>query len=498
MLLEMNDIYKAYTSTPVLRGVTLRVGEGEIRALIGENGAGKTTLMNILGGVTGADKGEIYFAGTRRSFARPRDSLDAGIAFIHQELNLVNDLNVYENLFLGRELHRHGMLDTREMARQAGEVLRSVGVGLSPSTLVGELDASYKQTVEICRALMMNARLIIMDEPTTSLTEPEIERVFSLMRTLKARGVSIIFISHKLREVLEICDTYTVLRDGVVAGDGATASVDSRALARMMVGHDVSEGHADYARPKGDVLLEARSLTRTGEFYDISFALRRGEVLGFTGLLGDGRSELFQCVCGLTRPQSGQLLVDGRPVTVRSTEHALKLGMGYVPRNRKENGIVPDMSILENSTLVTLKRLRRGPFIDHRREQAQVFNYIHELRIKLNSPDDLITSLSGGNQQKVVLSKWLGADPRILIFDNPTQGVDVGAKEEIYGIIDRLARAGVAIVVLSSETQEIRRLCDRTLVMYHGRIAGELYGPDITEQAVMLLATGSEMRDSAG
>ncbi len=390
------------------------------------------------------------------------------------------------------------MLDTREMARQAGEVLRSVGVGLSPSTLVGELDASYKQTVEICRALMMNARLIIMDEPTTSLTEPEIERVFSLMRTLKARGVSIIFISHKLREVLEICDTYTVLRDGVVAGDGATASVDSRALARMMVGHDVSEGHADYARPKGDVLLEARSLTRTGEFYDISFALRRGEVLGFTGLLGDGRSELFQCVFGLTRPQSGQLLVDGRPVTVRSTEHALKLGMGYVPRNRKENGIVPDMSILENSTLVTLKRLRRGPFIDHRREQAQVFNYIHELRIKLNSTDDLITSLSGGNQQKVVLSKWLGADPRILIFDNPTQGVDVGAKEEIYGIIDRLARAGVAIVVLSSETQEIRRLCDRTLVMYHGRIAGELYGPDITEQAVMLLATGSEVRDSAG
>ena len=246
------------------------------------------------------------------------------------------------------------------------------------------------------------------------------------------------------------------------------------------------------------MLLEARSLTRAGEFYDISFALRRGEVLGFTGLLGDGRSELFQCVFGLTRPQSGQLLVDGRPVTVRSTEHALKLGMGYVPRNRKENGIVPDMSILENSTLVTLKRLRRGPFIDHRREQAQVFNYIHELRIKLNSPDDLITSLSGGNQQKVVLSKWLGADPRILIFDNPTQGVDVGAKEEIYGIIDRLARAGVAIVVLSSETQEIRRLCDRTLVMYHGRIAGELYGPDITEQAVMLLATGSEVRDSAG
>lgn len=498
MLLEMREIYKAYTTTPVLRGVTLRVDEGEIRALIGENGAGKTTLMNILGGVTRADGGEIYFAGEKREFSRPRDSLDAGIAFIHQELNLVNDLNIYENMFLGRELRSHGMLNARKMAQQAGEVLRSVGVALDPRTRVGELDASYKQTVEICRALMMNAKLIIMDEPTTSLNEPEIARIFELMRALKSRGVSIIFISHKLREVLDVCDTYTVLRDGVVAGDGATADVDARALARMMVGHEVSEGHADYARAKGDVLLEARSLTRAGEFYDVSFALRRGEVLGFTGLLGDGRSELFRCVFGLTRPQSGQLLVDGQPVAVRSTEQAQALGMGYVPRNRKENGIVPDMSILENSSLATLGKLRRGPFIDRRRELAQLFEYIHDLRIKLGSPDDLITSLSGGNQQKVVLSKWLGANPRILIFDNPTQGVDVGAKEEIYGIIDRLARAGVAIAVLSSETQEIRRLCDRAIVMYHGRVAGELNGPDITEQAVMLLATGSEASSAAG
>lgn len=491
MLLEMKGIHKSYSAAPVLKGVDLCVDEGEIRALIGENGAGKTTLMNILGGVIPFSSGEIRFGGQPVRFDTPRDSLDAGIAFIHQELNLVNDLNIYENLFLGREIKHHGMLARRAMAERAGEVLRSIGVDIDPATQVSELDASYKQTVEICRALMMNARLIIMDEPTTSLTVPEIEHVFSIMRTLREKGVSIIFISHKLREVLTICDTYTVLRNGVVSGDGLTADVDERALARMMVGHDVSEGRADYDRPKGEVLLAAQNLTRRGEFEDISFSLRKGEVLGFTGLLGDGRSELFRCVFGLTRPESGQLMLDGKPIVMRSTTQALQMGIGYVPRNRKENGIVPDMTILENSTLVTLDRLRRGPFIDHKRERQQTFDFIHDLRIKLDSPDDLITSLSGGNQQKVVLSKWLGAQPRVMIFDNPTQGVDVGAKEEIYAIIDRLAREGVAIVVLSSEAQEIARLCDRALVMYHGRIAGELIGHDITEQSVMLLATGA-------
>lgn len=496
MLLEMNGICKSYANTPVLKGVSLKTDRGEIRALIGENGAGKTTLMNILGGVAQADRGEILFEGQKMHFTRPRASLDAGIAFIHQELNLVNDLNIYENLFLGRELKQHGILDARAMSEQAGKVLASIGVDIDPRTPLGELDASYKQTVEICRALMMNARLIIMDEPTTSLTEPEIQRVFSLMRTLREHGVSIIFISHKLREVLEICDTYTVLRDGNVTGDGLTKDVTARDLARMMVGHEVKEGRADYTREKGNALLRVQELSRKGEFSKISFSLRKGEVLGFTGLLGDGRSELFRCIFGLTRPDSGQILLDGQPVSIRSTTQALALGIGYVPRNRKENGIIPDTSILENTTIVTLPQLKIGPFISRRKEQAQMFEFIHELRIKLSSPDDPITSLSGGNQQKVVLSKWLGARPRVMIFDNPTQGVDVGAKEEIYGVIDRLARSGMAIVVLSSEAQEIARLCDRTLVMYHGETVGELAESDITEEAVMLMATGSAAADA--
>ena len=449
--------------------------------------------MNILGGVLKADTGEIRIDDKQVRFAIPRDSQDAGIAFIHQELNLVNDLNVYENLFLGRELKSGFVLNKKEMMARSREVLDRLNVNIDPTTMLSELDASYKQIIEIARALLFNARIIIMDEPTTSLTEVEIERVFAMMRTVKAQGVSVVFISHKLGEILTICDTFTVLRDGEVAQQGDVKDVTERDLARWMVGHDVRTEKLSRNMNIGEEILRTEKLTRGREFRDISFSLRKGEILGFTGLLGDGRSELFQTIFGATPEYEGNIYVDGKLFKPRTTVQAYKAGMGYVPRNRKENGIIKDMTVMENGSIVTYEKFSRMGLIDHKRMKENMDKNVRELSVKVDDVDNLITSLSGGNQQKVVLAKWLSAEPRVLIFDNPTQGVDVGAKEEIYDIILRLAENGVAIVILSSEAQEIIRLCDRALVMYHGEIRGELSDTQLNEHTIMLLATGGKL-----
>ena len=494
MSLSMSGIDKAFGANKVLKGVNFSLKDGEIRALIGENGAGKTTLMNILGGVLRQDAGEIRIDGRNAVFSAPKDSLDAGVAFIHQELNLVNDLNIYENLFLGRELKKGARLDRKAMAARTREVLGRLHVELDPAMPLSALDASYKQIVEIARALLFQARIIIMDEPTTSLTEVEIGRVFDMMRAVRAEGVSIVFISHKLGEVLTICDSFTVLRDGAVARQGdVDGSVTERDLARWMVGHDVRTEKLQRRMNLGDEVLRVERLSRGREFQDVSFSLRAGEILGFTGLLGDGRSELFQSIFGVTPDFEGRMFVEGKAFHPRSTTQAFGAGLGYVPRNRKENGILKDLSILENGSIVTYGRFSRGGWIDHKRIRENFDREVREMSIKLTDEDDLITSLSGGNQQKVVLAKWLSADPKVMIFDNPTQGVDVGAKEDIYDIILRLAEKGVAVVILSSEAKEIIRLCDRALVMYHGRVSGELTEAQMDEHTIMLLATGGSL-----
>ncbi|MDO4740192.1 MAG: sugar ABC transporter ATP-binding protein [Eubacteriales bacterium] len=493
MALSMRQIVKSFDANRVLKGVDFSVGNGEIRALIGENGAGKSTLMNILGGVLQADSGTIEIDGQERKFLVPRDSIDAGIAFIHQELNLINDLNIFENLFIGRELRKkNGFLDKAEMARQTKEVLSRLEIDIDPRTMLSELDASYKQIVEIARALLMKATIIIMDEPTTSLTDVEIARVFKMMRTLRDQGVSLVFISHKLKEILEVCDSYTVLRDGEVVMQGKVEGVTELDLARHMVGHDVRTEKLSRRMNIGGEALRVEKLSREREFENISFTLRSGEILGFTGLLGDGRSELFTSVFGAAPEYSGEIFVGGKKMHMRSTTAAYKAGLGYVPRNRKENGIIRDMSILHNGSIVTYEEIRHGLLIDHKRELANMTRNREDLSIKMGEMDDPITSLSGGNQQKVVLAKWLSAAPKVLIFDNPTQGVDVGAKEEIYDIILRLAEEGVGIVILSSEAQEIIRLCDRTVVMYHGREQGVLEAAEMTESNIMVLATGGD------
>jgi ribose transport system ATP-binding protein len=495
MKLEMLNIVKSFGANDVLKDVNFSLEGGEVCALLGENGAGKSTLMNILGGVVLADSGRIIIDGQERHFNKPLDSLDAGIGFIHQDLNLIDDLAVYENMFINHELKkRNGLLDISTMCDRCEEIFERMDVKINPKTMVRELDASYKQIVEIARALMMEAQIIIMDEPTTSLTEPEIERVFAMMENLKEQGVGMVFISHKLKEVVHICDRYTVLRDGDMVAEGMVEDVTVNDLAKFMVGHEVRTESLQRERSLGEEVLRGENMSFQRCFKDVSFSLRAGEVLGFTGLLGDGRSELFRTVFGCNTEYRGGIYLDGKKMRIKSPKHALELGIGYLPRNRKENGIIKDMNILENGTVVIWPRLVRRFLINRNLQREKFQANVDGLRIKLENDTDRIGSLSGGNQQKVVLAKWLSADPKVLILDNPTQGVDVGAKEDIYDIILDLADAGMAVVVLSSEAQEIIRVCDRALVMYHGEIRGEVSGDVMTEENIMRLATGGQVK----
>lgn len=494
MKIEMRNITKSFGNNEVLKDVSLTLDGGEICALIGENGAGKSTLMNILGGVYKMDSGFIYLDGIKAEWSTPAESLKTGIAFIHQELNLINDLPIYENMFLGREIkNKRGEIDIKNMIHETEEVFRQMNVNLDPRTMVRDLDASYKQIVEICRAIMMKASVIIMDEPTTSLTEPEIKRVFNMMRTLKDHDVGIIFISHKLNEVMEICQRYMVLRDGLLVAQGNVDEVTTDDLARFMVGYNVRTEALVRDRRLGNEVLRVERLTHRTAYRDISFSVRSGEILGVTGLLGDGRSELFQSIFGAEEVSSGKIYVEGKEVNMQSSIQALNEGVGYLPRNRKENGIIKDMDIIENASIVTWPKFAKRGVIDRLKHSAVFERQVKDLRIKMEKSTDSINSLSGGNQQKVVLAKWLSASPKLLILDNPTQGVDVGAKEDIYDIILKLAGQDIGVVVLSSEAQEIVRVCDRALVMYHGAIQGEVAGMTMNEHDIMRLATGGNL-----
>jgi ribose transport system ATP-binding protein len=490
-IVQMKAIEKSFNTNKVLHGVDFSLKEGSIHALLGENGTGKTTLMNILGGVLSANTGEIFIDGQKMVMAKPSDATEKGIAFIHQELTLVNDLNVFENLFLGAEL-KHGMkLDKKEMVKKSREILKKMEVPLDPHTMVRSLNASYKQIVEIARALLKNARVIIMDEPTASLTDVEIEHIFTLMRGLKQKGVSFVFISHKLNEVVEICDEYTVMRDGCVVASGEiTEEITENELAKHMVGKELSYDDLYKSHDFGDVLLETKGLTREKEFTDINLTVRKGEIVGVTGLLGDGRSELFATIYGCNTEYKGEIFIEGKKVTMHSTPKAKKLGISYVPRNRKENGIIKDLSVSENMSLSILNYLKKTGLISKNKQLDSNQNYVKNLNIKVSDLNELITSLSGGNQQKVVLAKALGSEPKLVILDNPTQGVDIGAKLEIYSIIMKLALQGVSFVVLSSEAQEILRLCDQVYVMYHGKIKNTFNRDEATEEKIMVVATG--------
>ncbi|KAB8133594.1 sugar ABC transporter ATP-binding protein [Gracilibacillus oryzae] len=494
MNLEMKNIVKSFGSNDVLKSISFALEGGEICALLGENGAGKSTLMNILGGVLQMDSGSIVVDEEKVFFDKPADSQKAGIAFIHQELNLINDLPIYENMFIGREVKtKWGSLDLKQMYQETKEIFNRMNVDLDPNTMVRDLDSSYKQIVEICRAMMTNAAIIIMDEPTTSLTDREIERVFHMMNAMREHNVGIIFISHKLNEVMNICDRFLVLRDGNLVADGKVNDVTTEDLARYMVGHDVRTESLVREREAGEEILRVEGLSSYPHFSDIHFSIKAGEVIGFTGLLGDGRSELFQSIFGAANVSAGRIYLNGKEVKINSTHQAIEAGIAYLPRNRKENAIIKDMDIIENASIATWPKFSRKGIIDKQKHHETFEEHRNLLRLKMGKLTDSITSLSGGNQQKVVLAKWLATSPKLLILDNPTQGVDVGAKEDIYDIILKLADDNIAVVVLSSEAHEIIRVCDRAVVMYHGVIQDEVSGEKMNEHTIMNLATGGQL-----
>lgn len=492
MELSVKGICKSFGAGNVLDGVDFTVRGGEICALLGENGAGKSTLMNIISGVISADSGEIMLDGKKVAFRSPAESQRAGIAFIHQELNIVNDLTVYENMFLPDFPKKGLFIDKELMISKTKQIFDRLGIDIDPRTPAGELDASYKQMVEIAKALLASASVIIMDEPTSSLTSAETQRVFGVMKSLRENGIAMIFISHKLNEVMYICDRFTVLRNGVSVKSGMIKDVTVREIASYMVGHEIEDAQKINCLSDGEEIFRLENLSDGKFFRNISLTLKRGEILGVTGLLGDGRSELFETVFGIHGGNySGKITLSGKEIHPSSPHEALTLGLAYLPRNRKENAVIGDMSILDNGTVVTLGEYRRFGMLD-KEKQAEVFEeQKNNLRIKMADKEKLITTISGGNQQKVILAKWLISDPAVLILDNPTQGVDVGAKEEIYSIIASLAGKGIGIIVLSSEAQEIIRLCDRSIVMYHGNSVGEVQGDDMNENNMMFLATGA-------
>ncbi|WP_342041835.1 sugar ABC transporter ATP-binding protein [Bacillus sp. OTU2372] len=494
--LKMSDIKKSFNGVPVLKGINLEIGKGEIHALLGENGAGKSTLMNILGGIHQSDQGSVELFGNKVSIPNPHTSKNLGIGFIHQELNLVSDLTIYENLFLGKEsTNALGFLEKKKMVQETSRVLELLDVHLNPKLLISELDVSMKQIVEIARALLQDSKIIIMDEPTTSLTEKEITKLFTVMRNLKESGYSIIFISHKLKEVLSICDRYTVLRDGELASSGDIKAVTEEVLAKYMIGKEMSSTEQYVARELGETLLEVKNLSAQNSFHNIHFSLRKGEILGFTGLSGDGRTELFETIFGFRTRYSGDILLKGEKVKVNHPKEAVSKGIGFVPKNRKENGIVKDLSVLQNMTLSSLKKFTNPLFVNQKKEEQAYQVYQQQLNIKAVDIHSSIANLSGGNQQKVILAKWLEADMEVIILDNPTQGVDIGARNDIYQLMLEYAKKGKSFIILTSDFSEIRRVCDRVFVMYQGEITAELEREEATDEMLMIYATGARMKE---
>ena len=494
MYLHMKQITMDFDATRALDNVDFSLDKGEIHGLMGENGAGKSTLMNVLGGVLRPTHGKVYLDGEDITNIDEKKASKIGIRFIHQELNLVNDLKVYENLFLGEELtNKLGIVGRKEMCRRAEEVLKSVNLGGIANVMVGDLDTSHKQLIEIARSLLFEARIIIMDEPTTALSDTEIKNLYGIMRQLKAKGVSMIYISHKMPELFEICDCYTVLRDGKFVASGAFSEINESMATEMLVGQHIND-KIEKEQHGTDVLMKAENLSCHHYFRDVSFELRRGEVLVLTGLQGDGRGELAEALFGARKLTGGTVWMEGKPLKFKSIVSVMRSGIGMVQRNRKERSIIKNMNVLDNLTMAQFAHSKKN-FVVKRNEQMRVFNDCRKmLDVKVGSPKHEITSHSGGNQQKVIISRWLELNLKVYIFDNPTQGVDVGAKFEIYKLINKLAEQGVSIIVFSSEYPEIAKIGDRCIVMYNGQIAKEFDRKDFNEAAIMYYATGSDRK----
>ncbi len=499
-LLEMKEITKEFPGVKALDGVTFDLRGGEIHALVGENGAGKSTLMKVLSGVheAGTYGGEIFVDGELREFQNIREAETAGIAIIFQELSLVKELTVGENIFLGKEPSRFGVINWSELYHRATKLLKDLHLAIDPRTPVGSLGIGQQQLVEIAKALSQNAKILVLDEPTAALTESEVETLFAILEKLKARGVGMIYISHKLDEVFKIGDRITVLRDGRTVGTDTKENLTKEKVIALMVGREVGDIFPKASHELGETALEVKNLTaieaeapHKKAVDDISFSVRKGEVLGIAGLMGAGRSELLMAIFGAWQGKaSGEIFVDGKKVALDSPSEAIARGIGFVTEDRKRFGLILEQTLLDNMTLAGLKRIS-GAFLTHRAREAQAAaGMMKSLRVKAGSPLTVANTLSGGNQQKVVLGKWLLTNPKILFLDEPTRGIDVGAKQEIYAEINRLAKEGMAIVMVSSELPEVLGLADRIIVLHEGKLTGEFSKKDATPEKVMIAATG--------
>ena len=495
-LLEMQGISKRFPGVVALQDVALTVGAGEIVALVGENGAGKSTLMKTLGGIVQPDAGTIKFAGQPVTLASVNDSLGLGIGFIHQELNVFPNLDVAANVFLGREPRKGGVLNLLDHVRLEADtaaLLKRLGVDVAPRTLLGELSIAQQQMVEIAKALSLNARLLIMDEPTSSLTMAETNRLLAVAKELRAQGVSIIYISHRLGEVLEIADRVVVLRDGANAGTLTRAELTHDRIVQLMVGRDLQHVHTPKeAAAQTNYLVVENLHTQRYPQHAVSFQVGKGEVLGFAGLIGAGRTEVAQAIFGVAPPHAGRVLLDGQELKLASPQDAIRHGICLIPEDRRHLGLLTEWRIQENTTLATLPNYAKGGLLQSAAENRVAVEMAARLRVKAPSVAAKVSELSGGNQQKVVLAKWLLQQLKVIIFDEPTRGIDIGAKSEIYELINQLAADGVAVIVISSDLEEILRISDRVAVMHEGKLTGVLPRAECSEEAIMKLAVGSK------
>lgn len=490
-ILEMRNIHKSFVGVPVLKGVDLVIRQGEIHALLGENGAGKSTLMNILTGVYRLDQGKVIFEGKDVTNCSIQESEAMGIAFVHQELNLFNDLRVYENIFFNKELVKKlGILKKKEMIQKCDEVFQKLGVDIDPMAMVESLSASEKQTLEIAKAIFFEAKLLILDEPTTALSNEEIDNLFTIVRNLKEEGKSFIFISHKMPEIFRLADRYTVLRNGEFIKTGNIADTDPQEVTSIMVGNSFNNSEIYTPRDLGDIVLSLKDLTGHG-FKKVSLDVHQGEILAFTGLQGSGASEVLECIFGEIPFSSGKLSIYGKEISRNGIHRAMKNKVAYLPSNRKENSVLPDMTILENMYVSEHTLSSRHPVISRKKEVGKYTDLKERLNIKAPDHGNLVLSLSGGNQQKIFFARWLNTDAEILLLDNPTQGIDVGAKAEIYKLILQLAQSGKTIIFNTLEIPEIQRIADRCAVFYSGEIVKVLPHEEITEHTVMMYATNA-------
>ncbi|MBK9707388.1 MAG: sugar ABC transporter ATP-binding protein [Acidobacteria bacterium] len=490
LALQMRSIRKTFPGVVALNNVDFDLRRGEVHILLGENGAGKSTLMKILSGAYQKDSGKILLNNREIEIKNPRHSCELGIGIIYQELNLVPHLSAAENIFLGREPAALGLIDKKRMNQSAQRLLAGLGMDFDPQRLVRELSIAEQQMVEIAKAISLDARILIMDEPTSALTEREIKELFTRIRLLKSDGVSIIYISHRMEELFEIGDRVTVLRDGGWIGTHNIAEVTKPELIRMMVNRELTQQFPKIKAPRGREVLRVEGLSRNGTLTDISFSLYEGEILGISGLLGSGRTELARAIFGLDKIDAGSIQVKGRLQKITSPRQAINLGFGFLTEDRKTQGLVLPLSVQENICLPSVERFSRFGVVSNSEETEAAGRFLKDLRIKATGLGQRVIYLSGGNQQKVVLSKWLCSNGNILIFDEPTRGIDVGSKAEIYQLMNQLTAAGTAILMISSDLPEILGMSDRILVMHQGRINGEFSAADATQEQILHCALG--------